>query len=240
MGGMTIHPALVPYVGIADLIVRTFAGSEVVLHDLADPRRSVVYAANGSVTGRRVGDSFEHLITEAVKAVNPEDGILANYYFEKDGRLFRSSTLLIRADDKRLLGALCINLDAESARQALSFIQAQLPGLTGLSQTPKTAAPGADAGAAPQETSHGPSVQDFVDDLVNRMIGSAASEGRLSREERLNLLAFMDERGVFLVKGAVELVARKLGLSKVTLYGDLDLLRTKGARRENPAQPGQQ
>ena len=42
MGGMTIHPALVPYVGIADLIVRTFAGSEVVLHDLADPRRSVV------------------------------------------------------------------------------------------------------------------------------------------------------------------------------------------------------
>ena len=78
---MTIHPVLRPYVGVADLLVRTFAHCEVVLHDLTVPQRSVVYVANPVVTGRKVGESFEHLIEEAIKAGNPEDGILANYYF---------------------------------------------------------------------------------------------------------------------------------------------------------------
>ena len=96
MGDMTIHPVLRPYIGVADLLVRTFAHCEVVLHDLTVPQRSVVYVANPVVTGRKVGESFEHLIEEAIKAGNPEDGILANYYFEKNGRLIRSSTLLIR------------------------------------------------------------------------------------------------------------------------------------------------
>ena len=96
-----MHPALRSYVGVADLLVRTFADCEVVLHDLTVPQRSVVYVANPVVTGRKVGESFEHLIEEAIKAGNPEDGILANYYFEKNGRLIRSSTLLIRDDSER-------------------------------------------------------------------------------------------------------------------------------------------
>ena len=98
---MTIHPVLRPYVGVADLLVRTFAHCEVVLHDLTVPQRSVVYVANPVVTGRKVGESFEHLIEEAIKAGNPEDGILANYYFEKNGdrkstRLNSSHTLASR------------------------------------------------------------------------------------------------------------------------------------------------
>ena len=124
-----MHPALRSYVGVADLLVRTFADCEVVLHDLTVPQRSVVYVANPVVTGRKVGESFEHLIEEAIKAGNPEDGILANYYFEKNGRLIRSSTLLIRDDSERLVGALCINLDTRAATQAMDYLSSLLPGL---------------------------------------------------------------------------------------------------------------
>ena len=39
------------------------------------------------------------------------------------------------------------------------------------------------------------------------------------------LLNGLDTRGVFLVKGALDYAAERLGVSKVTLYSDLDLLR---------------
>lgn len=37
----------------------------------------------------------------------------------------------------------------------------------------------------------------------------------------------MDQRGVFLVKGAIDRVAEKLGISKVTVYSYLDEVRGK-------------
>lgn len=49
----------------------------------------------------------------------------------------------------------------------------------------------------------------------------------MSREKRLELIRFMDQRGVFLVKGAVERVAEKLGISKVTVYSYLDDVRSR-------------
>jgi len=233
MGDMTIHPVLRPYVGIADLLVRTFADCEVVLHDLTVPQRSVVYVANPVVTGRKVGESFEHLIEEAIKAGNPEDGILANYYFEKNGRLIRSSTLLIRDDSERLVGALCINLDTRAATQAMDYLSSLLPGLPPSGKHLSTAAsiatkPHKLARELPEQ-----GVQDFVADFVDRIVQEDAGGERLSREARLRMLEFMDRRGVFLVKGSIELVAQKLNLAKATLYGDLDTVRGRRKTDKN-------
>ncbi len=57
------------------------------------------------------------------------------------------------------------------------------------------------------------------------MISNFDDSEKPSREERLSLLSFMEERGVFLVKGALDRVAQRLGISKVRLYADLDALR---------------
>ena len=54
---MEIRPALAPYVPLARMLAQTFGQDcEVVLHDLENPAHSVVYVANGVVTGRKVGD----------------------------------------------------------------------------------------------------------------------------------------------------------------------------------------
>ena len=68
---------LLSYVSVAELIARTFPNAEVVLHDLSKPQHSVVYVANNSVTGRKVGQTFHHLIEKAVFAGNPADGVVA-------------------------------------------------------------------------------------------------------------------------------------------------------------------
>ena len=76
-------------------------------------------------------------------------------------------------------------------------------------------------------------VQDFVADFVDRIVQEDAGGERLSREARLRMLEFMDRRGVFLVKGSIELVAQKLNLAKATLYGDLDAVRERRKTDKN-------
>ena len=117
---------LIPYFSVAELIARTFPDAEVVLHDMSTPQHSVVYVANGEVTGRKIGQTFHHLIEKAVFAGNPEDGVVDNYLFKKDGRLIRSSSLLIRNEKKELIGALCINIDTTRANDLMNWAQSLL------------------------------------------------------------------------------------------------------------------
>ena len=222
---------LLSYVSVAELIARTFPNAEVVLHDLSKPQHSVVYVANNSVTGRKVGQTFHHLIEKAVFAGNPADGVVDNYFFKKEGKQIRSSSLLIRNEAGELIGALCINVDVTAAQQIIDLASGLLQGRakgekskSDLSDSACTLpAVSANFEALEQERS----VQHFVNNMVDSMINELNADGKKTKEDRLELIRFMDERGVFLVKGSMEYVAGKLGLSKVTLYGYLDKIHGK-------------
>lgn len=218
---------LLPYFSVAELIARTFPDAEVVLHDLSLPQHSVIYVANGTVTGRKVGQTFHHLIEKAVFAGNPEDGVVDNYTFEKDGRQIRSSSLLIRNEQKKLIGALCINIDTTQASALLNLAQGLLTGRRADTNSGSKALPDSlgQSCLVTVEKSNEESVRQFVNNMVDSMIREL--EGKHTKEDRLELIRFMDERGVFLVKGSMEYVAGKLGLSKVTLYGYLDKIHGK-------------
>ena len=51
----------------------------------------------------------------------------------------------------------------------------------------------------------------------------------MSREERRRFVEMLNDREVFLVKGSVEYAADVIGVSKVTIYSDLDSVRRKQA-----------
>lgn len=212
-----MHPLLSRYIPIANLIVKTFGDDvEVVLHDLRHPQNSVVYVANSHVTGRVIGESFQHLIAKALEAQKADEGILANYYFEQNGRKIRSSTLFIRTDEGDLIGALCINIDTTRVMSQLQWLQTLLPGLS-LTLEPQSTPP---HGADSKEDSD---ILQTVNALIDRILEE--NPNPKNRDERLQLIRFMESRGVFLVKGAMDRVAEKLKMSKVTLYADLDEVR---------------
>ncbi len=76
------------------------------------------------------------------------------------------------------------------------------------------------------------SVQENVRETVFKLITALAKEegftGReVSREERRRFVEMLNDRGVFLVKGSVEYAADVIGVSKVTIYSDLDSVRRK-------------
>ncbi len=217
-----MNPILAQYIPIADMIVKTFGEEvEVVLHDLSHPQNSVIYVANNKVTGRRVGESFHYLFSKALRAKEQDHGILANYYFEQDGKKIRSSSVFIRNEAGELVGALCINIDTSKVCEQIKWLRSYLPGLE---QAPLNIEP---------KTPDAPLSEDImqmVNTLIDRIVD--ASPAPRSRDERLELIRFMDSRGVFLVKGAMDRAAAKLNMSKVTLYSDLDEVRRKSSSEQ--------
>lgn len=205
---------LKPYCAMAEMLGQTLgADCEVVLHDRDTPEHSVVYVVNGAVTGRRVGDSFDHLIRQVILSEERQGDFVANYYFTaQNGKLIRSSTLLIKSPAGRLEGALCINLDMSRITGQLEFLQSFLPD-----------APRGGGEKAPDENQ---TVTQMITGLIDNILSGCEAQA-LSREQKLEKIRFMDEKGVFLMKGSIEQVAGRLGISTVTVYSYLDVIRGK-------------
>lgn len=207
---------LTSYIPVADMIASTFGKHcEVVIHDLSMPQNSVIYAVNNHVTGRQVGQSFDHLIKQVLLSKQFKGDMTANYKtVTEDGREIKSSTALIRDATGEVIGALCINYDLSAMGPIKAFLDDFLP---------VEAEPEAPA-SAPVEN-----VVEIVDDLIEKIIAQADTAA-MKKKEKIRLIAFMESKGIFLIKGAMDKVAARLGISKVTVYSYLDEIKKNKAR----------
>lgn len=79
---------------------------------MSQPESSVVYVVNGSVSGRRVGQSFDHLVKQVLLSKNFKNDRVINYMFEgPDEKRIKSSSALIRDQNGEVIGMMCINCD---------------------------------------------------------------------------------------------------------------------------------
>lgn len=204
-----MNPLLKSYIPTAEMIAGTFGDRcEVVIHDLTQPESSVVYVVNGKVSGRRIGQSFDHLVKNVLLNKDFERDRVMNYHFTTDdGRLFKSSSSLIRDENGTVVGMLCVNYDISHLRSLQQELNSFL-GETGDQDNREN-------NELPQD------VAAIFDDLLMRIVGKQDVKN-LSRKKSVDLIRFMDEKGIFLVKGAVDKVAKLLGVSKVTVYSYLD------------------
>lgn len=208
-----MNPKLKAYIPVADMIAQTWgAECEVVLHDVADPEHSVVYVVNGTVTGREIGQGFEHFVKSALEKGGTSEDFVANDFFRKKGKLIRTSSAMIRDEEGKLIGALCINIDMTRMLQQAEYIQSFLPQAQEKQAVKKRVSPDR--------------VEDMVFSLIDNILADCETAA-LSREERIAKIRFMDTRGIFQLKGSIEQVAERLGVNKVTVYSYLDEVRGK-------------
>ena len=73
----------------------------------------------------------------------------------------------------------------------------------------------------------GQDVMEVIDELILKIIGTT-DVNNLTRKKSVEIVKFMDEKGIFLVKGAIDKVAALMGVSRVTIYSYLD--EAKGKR----------
>lgn len=219
MGMEEVSNELKPYVPVVNMIARTFGNNcEVVLHDLSFPRRSVVYVANGHVTGREVGQPINHLFTVVLKSKDFKDDYLCNYTIKNiKGEDIKSSTVLVRNSSGTVIGALCINFDTTVLEGVSAFISDILR-------------PGIKEEVKIEDEPHD-TVSEITNDLIKKIIGNANLEA-LNRNQKVDLIEFMDGKGIFLIKGSVETVASMMNISAVTVYSYLDAVKKRAKNKE--------
>lgn len=213
---------------------------EIVVQDVRPGVCRVIHVAGDtSVTGRTVGAPLTDLGMSIVKSdVWKTRPYLCGYAgTTTDGRTLYSSTYFIKSQDE-LVGMLCVNEDrTDLARlgQALTTLRGTEPSdlfgaLSGESRQPSCAEP-VPAKAAPAVTSerfYG-SPEEIIDEAIRRVRpdqGGQGSDVPLSPDERQAIVAALDEMGLFLMKGTVRLVARRLDCSVPSVYRYLQQVRS--------------
>ena len=229
MATRTIRPELAPWIRFADALARMQGPStEIVLHDLTNLAHSVVYVVNGDITDRKVGQGVRHLVPEML--TSHEGKPIGPWWFRYRTKLIRATTELIYDKAGEIIGALCVNEDVTDEERLFLSLEGRLPGLT----MTDLKADGDTAGLIKPETSVKDAElsgkPDSVRKTVFRLISETAAqkayaEAKTNRDVRRRLVRDLKERDVFLLKGSIEELARLLGLSKVTIYSDLDALR---------------
>lgn len=93
-------------------------GIEILLHNLVNPSRSLVAIENGEVTGRSVGSGATNLVLDLkTRRQRGEDKV--NYELNIGSRQFKCTTVPIFRPDYGLVGAICVNVDANFLRDAV-------------------------------------------------------------------------------------------------------------------------
>ncbi|WP_338045254.1 helix-turn-helix transcriptional regulator [Paenibacillus humicola] len=184
---------------------------EVVLHDLTRSYDSSIIAIeNNQVTGRTIGDSGTNLGLEVLRG-SVQNGDRYNYITQtKDGKILRSTSIYIRNEEGKTIGAICINLDISD------FIMAEKT-LKSITQH------NFEARAPEVEEVFVKDVNELLDYLLQecqKEIGKPVSH--MSKEEKMQAIRFLDQRGAFLIKKAGDRVCQLFDISKYTLYNYLD------------------
>ncbi len=205
---------------VVDGIASIFgANCEVVLHDLRHPEASIVAIANGHVTGRKVGypviggplddEGLKVLVQQA-----DQHGIVSGYVTHtRDGRMLKSTSMTFKNSRGIPVAALCINLDLTEFKRAQKLLD-DICTTNGKSRRVKTRAE--EHGGPPGDVTA--IIKSIVDEAI---AGLQAPVALADKDDKLNAIRTMHERGLFLVKGGVDYAARALGVSRFTIYNYL-------------------
>lgn len=197
--------------------------SEVVVHDFrGDLDSTIVKIINGHVSGRKIGDAPPRLFFDRLPDL-PGAGSGAEelelYFGDTDtGKTLKSSTTLLRGGDGKVIGAVCINMDISDMLRAQTTIQNFL-------------------GMSSSATIHHKSFIENVGDLleaylkeVEEIIGKTGTE--MNRQERSTALRYLDEHGAMQISKSYVRLCEFFGISKFTLYSQLDEIRNGGGEKE--------
>jgi predicted transcriptional regulator YheO len=190
-----------------DLLAGHFGENlEVVLHQLnPDGKFYITNIKNGYITGRKEGDPDEKHGLLVSQGVTEGDNTFKEILFTKDGRYIKSSTNHIKDKNGKIIGMICINQDITKSVEYEKYLN-RTNGLP--------------------EQSGNTDMNAALDNLIQEglmMTGKHYSE--MTKEEKLKLFKFLDDRGVFLIAKSGPRVCQILKISTYTLYNYLNHVR---------------
>lgn len=183
--------------------------SEIIIHDLKQPESSVIFVA-GELTNRDLGAPITDLVLRTIKNNEDPDDILNYKINTDDGRVFKSSTIFIKNEIGKVEFCLCINIDITEILMTQNII----------SNFTATKA---------EKTDNNGQQENFaknIDEILINLIDNAKKQvdkpiTYMTKDDKLKIIKFLDDRGAFTITKSVETVAEELNVSKFTVYNYL-------------------
>jgi predicted transcriptional regulator YheO len=204
---------------LADLLTHMFGDNcEVAIHDLTTQQMQLTYIT-GNVTKREPGAP----VTDAVAKNLIQDGndVKDRHCFmtlTDDGRELKSSTSYIRDTKGDVIAAFCINFNTTDHHNAIqllkSFVNKGVSDdvVNGFSQN------------TPERMSF--SIDHTVDSLFEQAVEEIGKRpASMMTEEKVRLVKLLEQKGAFQIRGVVNQVALRLGVSNFTIYNYLKKIR---------------
>jgi len=218
-----IHPILKAIIPLAKGISKTFGSNcEVVVHDLSHPKTSIIEVFNNTVTERKIGDGIRDLVWNVLSSPNFKEDVLANYStIPYKNKVIKSTTILIRDEKGNPIGAICMNFDLSSFYSVKNILE-EFTQINDLS---------------PQKDKVIKIDNANVTNVLNYLISQTVEEygisvDKMSVEEKIKIVNFLDKKGIFQIKGAANWVADKLKISRSSVYSYLNIARSRLQMKE--------
>ena len=188
---------------------------ELILHDLSHLECSVV-AVQGNITNRKPGAPATNFLIQMLKKYGDDAPNSVNYKnVLPDGRILRSTTTFIRDSEGHIIGSLCINQDLTDFMVVSKLVKE----FTAFNE--------------PVEEDHAAHQEVFAYDISEVMEAMVQSEldtvriptAYMQKEDKRAIVERLKAKGIFDIKGSVEYVAERLGVTNFTIYNYLKEVR---------------
>ena len=186
---------------------------EVALYDMELKPPVIVAIANGNVTGRSIGSPLTDIEQKIVENKMYVDQDWVTHYrgMTASKKPLRCSSYFIKNKRGKLIGLLTISFDDTRYRNIMEVLLSVCHPREYIS---KNIAFEVLENTEP-EMMHS-SISLAVTDAVNEV--TTAPPERMTRAEKLRIIQILDQKGIFMLKGAIPLVARQIGSSVASVY----------------------
>lgn len=202
---------------IMDMLEHQFGTNcEIALHDATKGiEHSIIDIRNGHVTGREIGGCGSDLGLEVLRGVSVNNNRYNYITYANNGKILRSSSIHFVNAKGTMIGALCINLDITDSVMYEEYLRS-------FNQYNKN--------GEENDEKFGEifvsDTQQLLEELIRRafiLVNKPASA--MDKEDKIELIHYLDRKGAFFITKAGEKVSELLGISKNTFYNYLDAAR---------------
>jgi predicted transcriptional regulator YheO len=200
---------------LADAVASTFGPNcEVAIHDLSTLKHSLIYLATKRKLGAPITDMVVTALIKEGRQVKDRYGYKT---IMEDGRELKSSTIFVRDEHCEVIAAFCINFDTTDYVNAMRAIDV-LAKFNNHSH------------ASPLTETFAFSIDDTVDTLFEQAVSEIGKQpATMTTDEKIRLVKELERKGAFQIKGVVNQVAVRLGVSNFTVYNYLKKIRASNS-----------
>ncbi len=185
----------------------------VALYSTKEPSYPCIAIENGDIADIKLGSTASGFMSDIISEESSPDGkdVVGLYYTKTyDGRALKSIISMIRNKKRELIGCLYIGIDLSVPLH--DFIQHFIPVVD---NNLANSLAEIKARELPSD------INDILTQTLERVVASVNNMQISPTEKNRLIVKELQQRGVFDIRGAVEIVANRLGVSRYTIYNYL-------------------